>query len=172
MTAKDVLDEAGMFLREEKILNREPDDAGLLRLVGSVVSEISSEYYPLKAEEEAESGGEIPLASLSKRVRQILRVTRDGRAVEFSLHPFCIRTVPGRVRILYHYEPAAVEEELSALELSPLLTVRAVALGVAAEFCLMHNLYEQAVMFDQKFRESLAALAPRRGIRLPARGLT
>lgn len=169
MTAGEVLDLAGTFLQEPKVSGRTTGDPELLRMVNSVVSEICGEYFPLRKTEEAESGGEIPLSSLSERLRQVADIKKEGRRVGFRLLPFCIRTEAGRVEVDYFYLPAAAEDEQSELELSPLLDARAVALGVAAEYCLCSGLYEQALAFDRRFRDSLAALAPHRERRLPER---
>ena len=167
MTAGEVLALAGTFLQEPKVTGRTEGDPELLKLVDAVVSEICGEYFPLRTAEEFESGGEIPLSGFSRRLRQVVGVTREGRKVGFSLLPFALRTEAGRVRVEYTYLPGPTADEESALELSPLLDVRTVALGVAAEYCLCQSLFEAALAFDKRFRDSLAALAPHRERRLP-----
>lgn len=169
MTAGEVLDLAGTFLQEPKVSGRKAGDRELLRMVNSVVSELCGEYFPLRKTEEIESEGEISLSALSERLRQVLGVKREGRKVGFRLLPFCIRTETGRVEVDYTYLPAPAENEQSVLELSPFLDARTVALGVAAEYSLCFGLYEQALAFDKRFRDSLAALAPHRERRLPTR---
>ena len=169
MTAAQALDLAGEMLQEPKILERTEDDPVLLGLLDAVISEICAEYFPLRTSEEAESGGEIPLSSLAKRFRQLFSAEIGGKRVACALLPFSLRTPAGKVKLEYAYLPAPLQEESEQLELSPEVDLRTVALGVAAEYSLRQSLYEQALAFDRKFRESLAALAPRRAGSLPAR---
>ena len=169
MTVSEVLDLAGFFLREPSVTNREPDDPELLALVGGIVSEIGEEYFPLAGCDTFGSGGEIPLSQFSAPPLRVLWVhDRFGRAVAFRLEHDRLRTAcDGFVRVRFHIAPAQPVSEAETVSLAPFVSARAVALGVAADYSLFHNLYEQAAAFDRKYRETLSALSPRRAGRIP-----
>ena len=172
MTAKEVLDLVGLFLGEPAVTERAEDDPKLIALVGSVVEEIGTEYFPLTACEKFTSTGHISLDSFAQPPLRVLWVHNEaGGPLPFCLGPEGLAAPPGKVLVRYAFAPAKPLAESDELTLAPFVSARAVALGAATDYCLFHSVYEQAAAFDKRYRETLAALAPKRGARVRGEGL-
>ena len=88
---------------------------------------------------------------------RIIRVTDEyGNSVPFKLFPQYLRTQPGRVNVSYTYTPReknAEEESDFVLSVSP----RLFAYGIASEYSLAAGLFEEAAVWDKKYKDALAA---------------
>lgn len=130
----------------------------LLRCFNLVENEVALDYLPLYAEDETESEtGTIAYSVLSKKAVRILGVRDEwGNKIPFRLFPEFLRTAPGKVKIVYTYTPEEKGLEDSSdfiLQVSP----RLLALGMAAEYCLAGGLFEEAEVWDAKYRDALSA---------------
>ena len=130
----------------------------MLRCFNLVENEVALDYLPLYAEDETESEtGTIAYSVLSKKAVRILGVRDEwGNKISFRLFPEFLRTAPGRVKIVYTYTPEEKGLEDSSdfiLQVSP----RLLALGMAAEYCLAGGLFEEAEVWDAKYRDALSA---------------
>lgn len=130
----------------------------LLRCFNIVENEVALDYLPLYCEDEAESEtGAVEYSALSGDAVRVLRVTDEwGNGVPFKLFPKYLKTQPGRVRISYTYTPKEKTFEDDSdfvLQASP----RLLAYGMASEYCLACGLYEEAAVWDGKYKDALAA---------------
>lgn len=179
MTIKSILHLAALFLGENRLLNSgvfndnvsvekisavvasDRDLQLLIKCANSVIKEISC-FEPLSFSEKVYTeSGKIPLSSLSKCLREVSDITCNDLPADFSLCCDHIMTVPGNITVTYHYVPEDKSFDESA-ELSPRITDRLVACGVAAEYSLIKGRYDDAAMWDKRYKDALAVSPSRR----------
>ena len=161
MTMKEIVTLTAFYLQLEDVLNGEPSggetQAKLLKCANLARGEIASDYFPLLTTERISSAdGIIPPASLEKRLIDVKRVMRNGIAAAFKVYPAAIKTVAGEVEIEYSYLPGDAELNEDA-GFSDKISARAIAYGAAAEYCLVAGLFEEAVIWEKRFKDSLLA---------------
>ena len=167
MKVKDVLlsaaDSLGVYEGVKQAIDAGTVDSNketrtLLRCFNLVENEVALDYLPLKAEDTVYSdSGKIAFSELTNSPVRILGVSDlSGNPVRFSLFPDFIKTEAGKCVVLYTYAP----KEKTAQEESDFITnlsVRALSFGVCAEYCTACGLYEQASVWDAKYKEALRA---------------
>ncbi|MBQ8885814.1 MAG: hypothetical protein IJY62_05560 [Clostridia bacterium] len=136
----------------------ERETAELLRAFNLVENEIALDYLPLYSEEEIESEtGVIRFDGLSRAAVRILRVCDEyGNKLPFRLFPEWLKTQAGKVKIAYTYSPKekGLEDKSDyVLQASP----RLLAYGIAAEYSLTKGLFEEAAVWDKKYKDALTA---------------
>lgn len=137
--------------------NAKADTENLLRCFNLVENELALDYLPLHAEEELETQtGAIYYSEFSRAAVRVLKVTDGwGNELAFKLFPEYIKTQSDRVRVTYTYTPTekgfADESEFLSL-----VSVRLFAYGVAAEFCLSSGRFEEAAVWDNKYKEAIS----------------
>jgi len=165
---KEIVTLAAFYLQEEEILGlpqMQDDFQGvptddealdkLLRCVNLVRSEIASDYYPLLTSENINCiDGRVDPVSLQKRIIDVKRITQNGKAVQFKVYPDTVKTAAGEVEIEYSYLPE--DEGLDGdAGFSDKIAARVIAYGAAAEYCLITGLFEEAVIWEKRFKDSL-----------------
>lgn len=136
----------------------EAEAKALLTCFNLVENEVALDYLPLLAEEELESEtGAIYYASLSREPVRVIGVRDEwGNDVPFTLFPEYLKTQPQRVRLRYTYLPKAKTfNDKSDFILNA--SVRLFAYGVAAEYSLAGGLFEEAAVWDKKYKDAIKA---------------
>ena len=130
----------------------------LLHCFNLVENEVALDYLPLLAEEEMESDtGVINYSSLSREAVRVLGV-RDtwGNEVPFTLFPEYLKTQPQKVCVRYSYLPGKKNfEDKSDFSLNA--SVHLLSYGVAAEYALANGLFEEAAVWDKKYKDAIKA---------------
>lgn len=166
MTVKEIILSAATVLGiEEEVkayVNGESTDGQktelLLHCFNIVENELALDYLPLYAEDEMISEtGAIEFSRLAKPVVRILRVTDEwGNSVKFKLFPDYVKTQAGKVKITYTYTPDKKNVDgVSDYVLQA--SVRLFTYGVAAEYATASCLFEDAAVWDKKYKEAIAA---------------
>lgn len=143
----------------------------LLLCLNNVLSEIAEQYSFLTGEAKATiTDGKISLSSLNSNVSEVTSVFRNGVKLNFTSYPDHIAVnSDGEVTVYYRYLPGKVNLDES-VDFGGKITERIVAYGVAAEYYILEGMTDEAVIFDQKYRNALAvASSPRKEIRVRAR---
>ena len=167
MTVKEVIIEAAEMVGAEKVKPYIEDSVAdgekqanvLLRCFNIVENELALDYLPLKCEETFQTQtGAIDYDSLSKKAVRILSVKDEsGNSVPFKTFPDKLKAQSGIVQVLYSYLPE--EKTLSGeSDFKTLASKRLFAYGVAAEYCLSCGLYEEAAVWDKKYKEAISAV--------------
>ncbi|MBQ8322562.1 MAG: hypothetical protein IJX91_01200 [Clostridia bacterium] len=130
----------------------------LLRCFNLVENELALDYLPLYAEDEFESTtGAIYYTQFERGVVRVLGVEDEwGNAAAFKLFPEYLKTQSGKVRVRYTYTPEAKGldgESDFVLNAS----VRLFAYGIAAEYALANGLFEDAAVWDKKYKDAIGA---------------
>ncbi len=144
----------------------------LLHCFQLVENELALDYLPLLAEQSVRTDdGEIAFAKLSRPAVRIVKVSgEDGEALPYTLFPDRLRTEKGRVTIVYAYAPEEKTWEDES-EFSPYTSSRLFEYGVAAEYCTAAGRFEEAKMWEQKYKAAVeSAYRMNGGGRIPPRG--
>ncbi len=130
----------------------------LLRCANVIYGEIASDYLGLKKKETlAVIEGKIAYQSFAQRVIDVIKVLKDGEKIDFTVYPNYLEVSgQGLVDVVYHYLPEdlTLDDEIAyGTGLSPVTF----AAGIAGEYSLVNNMYDEAFAFEKKFREGLRA---------------
>lgn len=128
----------------------------LLENINNVLEDIATNYIPLKMIENIDvSNNSFNLNNLSKNVNKVIRITKDGMRVNFFACNDMLKTENGNLEITYSYipNPKTLDDEIE--NFYGKVGVLTYAYGVASEYCLINEDYEQAMMWDDKFKNAL-----------------
>ncbi len=143
----------------------------LVRCFNLVENEVALDYIPLLKEESfLPVEGKIPFSSFSEAPVSVKKVTKSGIETAYDLFPSYLKVKgDGQTDIVYAYAPRAKELGDDSDFGGP-VSVRLLALGVAAEFELAAGRFSEAASFDRMYREALACAGRvLRKLSLPAR---
>ncbi len=131
----------------------------LLKCFNLVENELALEYFPLLCEDEVESDtGKIDYYALSNQVVRVIKVADCyGNEAAFKLFPEYIKTAAGKVKITYSYTPKQKFLDDEGSYITAKVSVRMMAYGIAAEYCLACGLYEEAAVWDKKYKDCISA---------------
>ena len=169
MTVKEIIlaaaNELGVAGEVEPFVMGESTDTeagakvkALLRCFNLVENEVALDYLPLLAEEELLSEtGVVYYSSLSREAARVIGVWDEwGNAVPFTLFPDYLKTQPQKVLVRYTYLPrekTLADESDFTLNAS----VRLFAYGVAAEYALASGLFQEAAIWEKKYKDAIKA---------------
>lgn len=132
----------------------------ITRLVNLVVGEIAREYVPLKFDEEVLSNSEceINYCALSKNICDVLSVCTDKTKETFNMYSEFIKVSKPTTyyNVEYCYTHELVNSLLDIIDISPLVQPRTIAYGIASEYTVIQGLYDESLMWDKKFLNSLS----------------
>lgn len=156
-TELNILDEVEGYLSGTST-DGESQAKALLRCFNLVENEVALDYLPLLAEDEIETGtGVIYYATLLREAARVVGVWDEwGNAVPFTLFPDYLKTQPNKVRVRYTYLPKEKSfKDRSDFTLQA--SVRLFAYGVAAEYALASGLFEEAAVWEKKYKDAIKA---------------
>ena len=130
----------------------------LLTCFNIVENELALDYFPLTAEDTLTSeGGVIEFSTLNKSAIRIIKVTDEwGNSVPYQLFPAYLKTQPGKVCVTYTYAPEK-KDASGASDFSSAVSTRLIADGMAAEYAMATGLFEDAAVWDKKYKDSIRA---------------
>ena len=165
MTVKEILREAAQMLGlDDTVAYLDGEDeetkeaVQLLRCFNVVENELALDYLPLYAETEIDTPSGIVLYSvLPHKIVRVLRVLDEhGEKVKYTLYPTQIKACVGKIKIAYTYAPCEKTlDESSDYQLQA--SKRLFAYGIAAEFLLGQGAFEQAAVWDKKYKDAITA---------------
>lgn len=134
----------------------------LLRCYNFVENALALDYLPLFTEESVEAAsGEVAYSALSKAATHIVSVKNEaGESLAFRIFPLSLKTAAGNVTVRYAYAPTEKGLE-DGVEAAPAVSARLLAYGVAAEYCTARGFYEEAAVWEARYKKAIAAAAER-----------
>ncbi|MDR0856246.1 MAG: hypothetical protein LBM78_02420 [Clostridiales bacterium] len=170
MTLQTIMTEVARILR----IDADDSRAALLPACCNLaVRQIAEQDFPLvMREEHAAPGGVLSFSDLSERIIRLKKVTDGaGNAVAYTLFPDRIEGVPETVHIFYSFSPADVAPEDAVAYPAFAVSLSVFAYAAAAELCLLSGLYDEAAVYDARYRAAVTATARYRlgEVRLPSR---
>lgn len=130
----------------------------LLSCFNLVENELALDYIPLIKEETfTAENGKIGYAEFASSIVRILRVSdKHGGRVPFRLFAAYMEVDEKVVTVRYAYTPTGKTAEEDCEFLSG-VSDRVIAFGMAAEYCTAIGLYEDARVWDKKYKEGIEA---------------
>lgn len=180
MTVKDAVELAAVYLQLEDVLSLSAftgtlnassnpsitaDDLTdrnvnlLIRCTSLVLGEIASDIIPLKTKQTlTSSDGRILLSSLTSKLYKIISVKKNKRKVSFRVYPSFIEvdSDDGTFEVEYNFLPSdktALTDNID--EVGNFVDARTIAYGVASEYAYISGLFEEAKMWEEKFKNAL-----------------
>ena len=151
---------------EEKELNM------LLKCLNLACNQIATDYVNLlHTEEVVTDNGKIDFSNLSKNLLEVKSLTdQNGYRQNYVLYPEHMLTKCDKVIITYSYEPNAIENFEESIAFSKKVSARTLAYGVAMEYCFISGLYDDAQIWEKRFKDSLLVRNSKKTeMRLPSR---
>ena len=134
----------------------------LLVYMNYVIREVTKEYYPLSYCEDVKSNNqcEIDISLLTKNAIAIKEIKQNDNSVTFNLYPTYIKVgKPNLIyNITYNYIPESISNINQPLNLPLGLEYFIIAYGIASEYALSKLLYDEANMWESKFKNSLESI--------------
>ena len=186
MTIKNILKIACLFLGKENIANvlnledfslasdgEKSEVQFLISCLNLVQQEIATDYIPLNIRENVlPEDGKILIKSLSKKLLEVISIKdRNGYKLKYKNFPNHLEVDGVSSEIFYRYQP----DEISSLEdelenFSNKVTEKIFAFGVAMEYCFIQGLYDDAQIWEKRFKDALLIRASKKSnMKLPAR---
>ena len=133
-----------------------------LQCFNFVHNEIVSEYLPfVKMENFFSEDGKIDFSKFSEKVLDIVSVKNCyGFSVNFEVFGDYLLTKKGNVTVKYNCMPKQLKLDD---EFSTTVPDRVYAYGVMRELCLMMNTFNDAAMWDERFKNSIEVLVRKKG---------
>lgn len=180
MTVKDAVELAAVYLQLEDVLstssftgtlnaNSNPSVTAdslttrnlnlLIRCTSLVLGRIASDLIPLiKVESVNSSSGKILYSALTSKVYKIDSVKKDGKKHSFKIYPtyILLGCDDGQFDVEYEFLPSdktALTDNID--EVGNLVDARTIAYGVASEYAYISGLFEEAKMWEEKFKNAL-----------------
>lgn len=181
MTVKEVVALAAANLGDSALaaeieaLSGEPtgEVSSLVRCYNLVENEVALDYFPLRREETLKiKGGKLAYTAFANPPVDILRVTdKYGSSLAFRAYPdyLALPDTSDMVVVKYAYAPSnkKISDEST---FSGRVSARLLAYGVCMEYCLSQEKFEEALMWESRYRAALrAADVTRRPLKVRAR---
>lgn len=165
MTLRDILTKALEIIGDGELdLDAESDKRSRLISCGNMIySELTEEYVRLRHEEIlAADRGIVLFSDFAKPVKDVIRIRRNGVKIpfrQFQTHVDCGVHGAVEVEYLYHAPELTLDGEA---DLPPFFTASALAAGVAAEYFYRSGLTEEALIYKNRYDNSILNLSRRR----------
>lgn len=135
---------------------------------------IATEYMPLLAEAACTvTDGRINYSDITTEhnIFNIKKVrSTDGDTLTFSCFPTYLKTQGKKVIVTYAYYPKTLIPTDEANTFGIQLSSRVYSYGMACEYCFMNGLYDEANMWDKRFKDALKGAIRRLAeVKLPSR---
>lgn len=143
----------------------------LIRCANLVINEIATDYVPLIIAEEINTDGKIYFAHLAKTVLDVKNIrTTDGSYVKFKVYPEYIQAdCKGDCTLEYSYIPDDYQLG-DEIEYGGKVNERIIAYGTVREYCLVNSMYEDAQIWDKRYKDSLLSAMRKGGyLNIPSR---
>ena len=142
----------------------------LILFANYVIREITKSYFPLSHTEQVTSNEscEIEFSKLSKSAIAIKSIKNTlNQCVTFNLYPSFIKVgFPERkYTVTYNYVPNKIQSLDDTLNLPLGLGIEVISYGVASEYALSRLLYDEADMWESKFKNALENIKSKHGDR-------
>lgn len=170
MTVKDIIKNASAMLYREDVLsylNNETENIGedtlptvnvMTNLLNLVVGELAGTFIPMVKREKVTTKNEkITYASLNERCIRVIAVyDLEGNELSMSRTPEYIKVYQDKVIVEYEYSPPMydLESEIGYKESD--ITMTALSYGLCAEYSISIGNFEQAVMWHERYVNSIA----------------
>lgn len=167
MTDRDVLCSALRLIGRESIALDIEDDGypsgeeydvacTLMYCISATADEVARYYLPLvRTQTLSSDDGLYSFSDFEKEPVRIIKVTSGGRPVKYSLYTGYLKTAAKSIEVEYYYTPGKFlypEDEWQPVEMD---NGDVIALGAAAEYCLICGEASVAQMWEERYHAAL-----------------
>ena len=179
MKAKDIIKNVCMYLGKEDILQsnifkdggQEPEPFATLEVdkmvecLNLINEEIAFSYLPIIKEKEIKlKNGEIEVKDIDENIMEIIGIkTKLGKNVKYRYANNKIVCLATNVIVRYKVYPEKVTIDSLSEEFGGLLSERIIAYGVASEYCYLEMLYDDATVWESRFKNALLFSSRKKG---------
>lgn len=130
----------------------------LIRCANTIYSEIATDYMRLRHKEKIYAiDNRVSYQSFEKRIIDIEKIIKENKAISYTIYPNYLEvSEDGELEIIYHYLPKELELD-SEVAYNVCLAPTTFASGVASEYALVNNMYDEALVYERKFKEGMRA---------------
>ncbi len=157
----------GYFDEGETVTEEDELTATLLTNCFNIVNNtIATEYVPLIEEKECiVNDGKVAYSDLSdKTIMNIKSVKRlNGTPSRFSCFPTYIKVDESKVNISFAYFPPSLSEQSTVNTFGIHISEQIYAYGMASEYCVVTGMYDDAAIWDNKFKNALQGVVKKLG---------
>lgn len=147
----------------------------MIYCINETISDLTLNYFPLIVEQTVEPNGDIiPYSSLTSSPTRIYAVFNTTmHSLKFRLLSNGIKLVDSEQKVIIRYgiAPQVVNEQTQDITgINVQISEYMLALGTAREFCLNRGRYNEASIFEQKFKDAIEnAKIPKKSLHLKSR---
>ena len=187
MKAKEILKNVCVYLGKEELLESgifESDDVVLdssqqkeidkmLASLNLITSEIASDYLPIEKQKEITlTEGQINVFDIDQSIQEIIAVKRkNGTNVKFKHTCDKLICLATNVVVTYKVHPNEITLNSNAESFGGRLSARVLAYGVASEYSYLENLYDDAAIWENRFKNAmLVSSRKKHEVKLKKRG--
>ncbi|MCK9574970.1 MAG: hypothetical protein WCX32_02120 [Clostridia bacterium] len=189
MTTNNIIELAASYLELEDIneylLNPEGEHttntlkiySALVKCVSYVYSQIATDLLPLVYSEQIVcTDKQFNISNLTKRVIDIISITNENAKINFKVYPTYVECMLNdlsttNITVKYCYLPdfpTNATDDL--LDFCGKMTPRTFAYGVATEYCMITGAYDEANIWDKRFKDCVLAIYhKKREVKIPPR---
>ena len=188
MKAKEILKNVCVYLGKEEILSSSIFEENgeelteeqmaevnkIIKCINLVQEEIATEYLRvLKEKEVTLTNGEIDARNIDENIFEIISIkNKFGKSLKYKYVNGKIVCLTNKAIITYSTYPKSVvglEDDVESF--AGKISARVLGYGVASEYCYLEMLYDDATIWETRFKNALLVLARKKGeIKLKKRG--
>lgn len=147
-----------IFINDGELVNDSSKKEKMNKCIQTVLQEIAQDYLHCIFSEKVylSSNEKYLFTKLTKPIISMRNLLKDDCSVPFKMvnDGFTVDEC-GEYTVIYNYLPQIDVESGLITEFSPSLTDRVVSYGVAAEYLLLEGRYDEASLWDSRFRDGL-----------------
>ena len=187
MKAKEIIKNVCVYLGKEEILQSNLFEEGgdelssiqnvtverMINCLNLITSEIASDYLPILQEKEITfKNGEINVYEIDENIQEIISIkSKFGKNLRYKYLGDKIICLTTNAIITYKVYPKEVKIDDDVESFGGRLSARVIAYGVASEYCYLEMLYDDATIWESRFKNALLINARKKGeIKLKKRG--
>ena len=187
MKVKEILKNVCVYLGKEELLQSAFfEDGGseltelqsqelnkMLKCLNLVTNEIATDYLPIiKQKEVTLTGGEINVFDIDENIHEIKSIkNKFGKNLRYKYLAGKIICLATNVVVEYSIHPEEMELDGEAESFGGRLSARVLAYGVASECCYLDMIYDDASVWENRFKNALFVNSRKKGeITLKKRG--
>jgi hypothetical protein len=187
VTAKEIIKNVCIYLGKEDILessffdpkseNVPPDVQKevdkIVKCINDITEELAMQYIPiLKTNVVDLEQGAIDVYAIDKNICEIVSVkTLNGRTLRYVVSGNKMVCLASKVEVTYKVYPEKINAESDAESFGGKISARVLAYGVASEYCFLDMLYDDATLWENRYKNALLHAQRKKGeLKLKKRG--
>lgn len=187
MTAKEIIKNVCIYLGKEDLLassffehngeelskENQKDIEKIVKCLNDVTEELATQYIPILKTKEVElKQGTIDVYAIDDNIFEIVAVkTLSGRTLRYVVSGNKMVCLASKAKITYKVYPEQINADGEAESFGGKISARIIAYGVASEYCFLDMLYDDATLWESRYKNALLNVQRKKGeIKMKKRG--